>query len=1113
MSNNISLEKSLLAYRVMHTPTEFSWKQFWAKEVFSSDELFKCTEEEQKKFNARLEECLMTVLPNIKATGTGQTVNAAELLKMVTDPNRRSVKKKDRHVVYTSCNGERPIGQKAFDMWGGFQVIDMDIKNEEYAKLFKRQIFERLKKYNWFLGVMLSSSGCGLHIYTKIQIPESNENDHLKNKILYLTNFRHKYSFVYLACLKIIEKIDTLNKEDILKWMDMAMFKPQQGAFIPYDEHPLISTKFFQDFIYVNFDNVEDMGHPDVDWVAHPDLKEVFKRWEWFEDDSEYGDSEIQVTSAPELEVDTKNRYHYKHYERWRLANTLVHLYGPDQGYTYLRMICSPDIRNKELQSDCITASRHNKPIELWAVNRLNKYHGFKLKVNVDNQEADLEEIAGKVDTIEDPTALMVSKNMKNFYITKDQYLADISEQLIDSFGRITLIESGAGTGKTEMVKLLVKNGKRILMVMPFTSTIKSKVEGYSDWVYCYGNKRVKFTEKPGLAMTVDKFSHLNIMEVKEAGYDYIFIDESHLLFQSEYRPVMAKVIEMIRNTEVPIVMMSGTPIGEDIFFTGLVHLKVVKEDIRKKKFDVRLCESPEDALYLMCKHMADDIAEHKRVLFPTNKGTVYKEQIKALVKYFLENDHMIFEEPVVNYYKKSNVGEDFMNDINFKKTINKTDILMCSTYLSVGVDILDKFDFNIYFNEIWTPQEIEQFANRLRAHDLFIRLYLNYRDADGNSLHVSRYTPCSFKLSDDEIKNAHSILRLCNGMIERNPVEYKYNSLIASIISNNKFIEYNDIENKYYLNEIAYKTIFFERKFRAYAQQLPVLIKGMISYGYEYRSKNIGKFKPGEGQDINDIANASKKAAREQKSLNSEHVEELMEMITEDRLGIYKEVMEGKFDIKKGKKWDESVMDRTMTVKNIEVFEKVVPIFVSMSKMYDVDDIKEIFEFCKNGSGDYNFSAIKRIRLLINMIYNNKKNRLDLPIQDFMNKTYDFVYAHTEGDKASCRENEVNEFVIEFVQKYAAEESNDTVKILMSPVTIEDMRKSMLKVFKCLVDVGRPNKKREVKLKPVNLLWVEKEVKEAHRAAVEESKMYVLNEFLDAVKIDETNVDMTDFE
>lgn len=1109
MSKNISLEKSLLAYKVMHTPTEFSWKQYWAKETFKNDELFKCSEEEQKQFQARLEECYLTLMPSIKATTNGRIITLKDLIDIITDPRNKDIKKIDRKVVYTSANGERPIGQQAYDMWGGFQVIDMDIKNEEYAKCFKRQIFERLKKYNWFLGVALSSSGKGLHIYTKIQIPESNNGDRLKNKILYLTNFRHKYSFVYLACLKIIENNDQLSKEDILKWMDMAMFKPQQGAFLGYDPHPLISTHFFQDFIYVNFDNVEDMGHPDVDWVAHPDLKEVFKRWEWFEDEGDYESTPVEIKDAPELEVDTKNRYHYKHYERWRLANTLVKLYGADNGYNYLRMICTPDIRNKELQSDCVTAARHDKPIELWAVNRLNKYHGFKIKVNVDAEETDLADIAENVDSIEDPTALMPSENMKTFYITKREYLSDIRTQLLNSFGRITLIEAGAGTGKTEMVKLLVKQGKRVIMVMPFTSTIKSKVEGDKDWYYSYGNRKVKFTDKPGLSMTVDKFARLNLMEVKEAGYDYIFIDESHLLFQSEYRPVMAKVIELIRNTEVPIIMMSGTPIGEDIFFHDLVHLKVIKEDVREKKFDVRLCEGPRDSLYLMCKHMAQDIADHKRVLFPTNKGTVYKEQVAALVKYFLETEHFIFQPPVVNYYKKSNVGEEFMNDVNFKKTINKTDILMCSTYLSVGVDILDKFDFNIYFNEIWTPQEIEQFANRLRSHDLFIRLYLNYKDADGVPLNISKYTPCNFKLSDDEIKNAHSILRLCNGMIERNPVEYKYNSLVSSIISNNKFIEYNDLENKYYLNEIAYKTIFFERKFRAYAQQLPVLVKGMLSYGYKYTSKNMGQFKCEDSQTLKELEDVANEAASRQKSLNSDHVEELMEMITEDRLSIYREVMEGKYEIVKGNKWQEDQKEHKMTVKSIEMFEKVVPIFVSMSKMYEVDDIKDIFEMCRNGAGNYNFSAIKRIRLLINMVYNSKKDRLDLPIREFMQDTQNFVSDRMgEDGEAKCQESEINEFIYNFVQNYAKRESTKEIIITVSPVTIDEMQKSMKKVFKCLVEVGRPNKKHEVKIKLAELLWVEREVKEAHRESVQEAKLYMLNDFLDAMKISEADVE-----
>ena len=78
--------------------------------------------------------------------------------------------------------------------------------------------------------------------------------------------------------------------------------------------------------------------------------------------------------------------------------------------------------------------------------------------------------------------------------------------------------------------------------------------------------------------------------------------------------------------------------------------------------------------------------------------------------------------------------------------------------------------------------------------------------------------------------------------MIERNPIEYKYNSLISSIIHDNKFIEYNEVENKYYLNEIAYKVIYFERKYREYVEQLPVLMQGMKGYGYETQKNQTKK-------------------------------------------------------------------------------------------------------------------------------------------------------------------------------------------------------------------------------------------------------------------------------
>jgi hypothetical protein len=1091
---DLSLDKSLQAYRVMHTPSEYSWKQHWVSEKFSHIDYMKCTDDEKQQFGKRLDECKITIIDNVKMT-SGRECTLRDLINIIPNVSYSTVKKSDRKVVYSSSNGQRPIGQTAYDIWDGFQVIDMDIKDANIASQLKEKLFQRLTKYNWFLGVVISSSGKGLHIYTKIQIAQS-DSQNTKRKLLYITNFRHKYSFIYLACLTIGKELG-FGKDELLQWMDLAMFKPQQGAFIPYDPHPLINTNFFEDFIYVSFDNVEDLGHPDVDWVTYPDLKELFKRWEWFEETTEQ--PKIEVREAGELIVDTHNKVHYKHFERWRLANTLVKLYGLEQGFKYLRMICSNATKDKELQGDCITASRHDKPVDVWAVNRLNLQHGFKIKLNIPQEEFDLQELYNSIDNIENPTLIKESSNTKTYYIKSNEYLGNIKNQLIKDIGRVTLIEAGAGVGKTEMVKAFGREGKRVMMIMPFTSTIKSKVEGDKNWYYSYGNRKVRFDKEPCVSLTLDKFAKLNLMDIKEEGFDYIFLDESHLLFQSEYRPVMPKVIEMIRNSEVPIILMSGTPIGETVFFPDITHLRVIKEDTRKKEFNVRLVDKPDDLMYHMCRNMARDISQGKRVLFPTNKGTLYKEQIQAAVQYFLEKDFCYFDQIVVNYYKKSNIGEDFMNDINFNKTIKKTNILMCSDYLSVGVDILDKYEFSIYFSEIRLPQEVEQFANRLRSNDLFIYMYLSKNDANGDSKNLNIYNQIDLRLNDDEIKNAHAILAICNGMIERNPIEYKYNSLVASIINNNKFIEYNDIENKYYLNEIAYKTIYFERKYRDYAQQLPVLAKGMIAYGYEYSAKDLKSFNASDIEGFDSLKSAIQTAYDDRVKMNTSDIEELIDLITEDRLLIYKGVLSGEYDIKKGKDWKEDQVNKTMVVKNIEMFEKVVPLFVSMSKLYNVVDIKDIFEHCRNKNGSFNFAAIRRIRMLINILYNNKQKRLDIPIQDYMNRIYNFV-----ENNEKVRKQEIDKFIYDFTIEYAKMESKNGVIIEMSPITIQTMVEIFTNIFKCLVECSRP-KKGYLTMKKVELLWEEKQ--DNYSVTVMNEKIFALAEFLQYIDIDKEEV------
>lgn len=1107
MAEQISLEKVLQAYRVLNASAKDSFNHKIGQSYSSPDYLV-CDAAEKKQFEKVLDNTLISFLPSMYAK-EGVVKSTHDLINQIHDPRYEKIKKQDRELIYSTETGLRPTDREAWTMWNGFQVIDMDIKNEQLARQLKPVIFNRLHKCNWFLGVIRSTSGSGLHVYTKITVPQDIKGDYNKMRLLFLANYRHKFSFVYIACKTVAEELG-FTTDDLKKWLDVSMARPQQGAYIPYDVHPLINTGFFSDFIYFSFDNVEEIGAPEIDWITNPELRQIFQRWEWFisEDDQ----PEVAVLDSPDPEFRNNTKVHYKHHERWRLANTLVCLYEPSdpsipvtrnsKSYKYLRAITSNQVKDKELLADCQTAKRHKKPVDTWAVNRLNRVHGFKIKLSVEDKEIKESELFTSMEMVGNPNSIIESKWYKEFHINKDQYLGSLISGKIDLeryFRQITLLEAGPGLGKTEMVKMLVRGGKKIMMVQPFTSIIKSKVEQEEGWYNSYGSRKPNLNVEHGLALTLDKFSRLNMMDVKASGFDYIFIDESHLIFMSEYRPIMSQVINQIRSSEVPVIMMSGTPIGELVFFNDIMHIKVIKEETRKKQLEVCLVNDQGTLIYHMCRSIARDIANKKRVLFPSNEGTLFFKRVVAGVQYFLEQEHMIFDEVKSFYYKKANLGLNEMNWINFEKTIKDTQLLMCTTYAGAGVDIMDKLDFEIYFADICTAAECDQWCNRLRNNNLFVHMYVAKNDADGNSRNVMKFQPLNLRLNDDEIKDIHSILRLCNGMIERNPIDYKYNSLISSIVQNNQYIKFDEIKNQYVLDELAYKVVFFERKYRDFAQQLPVFSRGMELYGYEVTTNDLGEFKVQNSEVFQDIKNRVKQASDLQQDMNMKDIEELLDQISEDRLDVYKDVLAGKYEIKRGDKFKEDTNNMVMTVKNVEVFEKVVPTMISLSRNYEIDKVKDMFEFCRKPNGHFNFAALSRLRSLLNMVNSREKKQLDFPIEVFMDEAYAFA------DREVCNKQDLKDFIVTFAGRYARKESTPAIPIDKSELTTVRLADHLMRLFKCLVNVSRPAKDGTIHMERIEVLWKKRE----YMSGDKNNNLYFIEDFIDS-KVDEETITIT---
>lgn len=1032
----------------------------------------KCTVEEQQAFfedQLQMIECL--VLNSIYEKA-GIVWNWKQIYDLLYDEEYSKVEKSNRKVVYSTSSNNRPIGDISFQIWNGLQIIDLDIKDEKIANGLKYDLFDELSKFHWFIGVCKSASKKSLHIWTKIT-PISVE---FKNrKVEYLCNFRHKYSYIYIILSKYMEKYG-YTKDNIFEYMDMAMAKPQQGIFISSDD-AMMSTNFNDVRLDVNFEGAFDTGIESIDWISHPDLVKIFSKLEWFINDDFNKKQNLEISNIDNVnEYDiskSKGKKHYKHAQRWQLANTLTSIFGEQKAFNILVNICK-DTSPRELKGDIKTAAIHNKPISVWAVKELNNFHGFNIKIKDDNENEKIEELKEEItnaSTKIDPIQILNNKSKQTIlYLRKDQYLSDIKDDIIKNLDHITLLEAGAGYGKTEMIKSLKA---KTLLILPFTSTIKAKVESdekTSDWLYYYGNKRPTLVDILGnqnMSMTIDKFSRLNVFELDTAKFEYIVIDESHLLFTSSYRDVMGPTIQRLANCKAKIIMMTGTPTGEMLFFPNIKHIKVKKEDVRIKECIINLVPSSTEQLLDMCNSMATDIQENRKILFPTNNGNLYFDQVIGIISKILNERN--YTRPIkAFYYKKSQYGEESMDNINVNKTVGDNDIVFCSTYLSVGVDICDRLPFSVYFNETWIPQDIEQFANRLRNNDLYIKIYLPLHDNNGSLINYYYTQPLDLNFNQKDLMFARDLVKTCNDMLERNEEESKYNPLISSLLSANKYLKYDENDCKYYIDETTYKLKIFEERYSDYSKQLDVMMEGMRYYGYDVKCMTSDKeVDEGIKEDVDEFLKACRNIKFNQDTIK---VRTLLNHITDGNIDMYRELLRGNYSIFKDKD-DENVklrQENDLYVEDIEILEKHVPIILSLYKHYDCETISDIYEYCIDYKNNrLNFTKLRRIQRFVSIESSRKKKRLDFPVLRFIKDSQKWA---KENPQVSKREIEV--FLAEWTCKWC----NSIKNVIVDDLQYAETMFELVKEYWDIIIVHSKPKNGIITIQPFELIWKTKQ-------------------------------------
>ena len=1075
---------------------------------YSNIRYSKCKDDEKRRYLENRYDVPVMVADSIKVKH-GDISNLGEVFQWyITNPSYANIPKIQRKAMYSCTGDKRPTGELAYETWNGFQVLDLDIKNRIIAQYMKGQLFKILSKNIWFVGITLSTSGNGIHIWTKIEPMSQKEN----RKVEYIINYRQKFSTVYTALENIAYRmheqkyIQDLLKDNIISetdidfevmkdWIDMAMCKPQQATFIPYDPEAEFSTNFTNASLDTNFDTIIDGEMGEIDWMERKDLTVIFDRYQFFTDPSSNKEYDIELDEDEVFDPtngkksSTSTARHYKHWQRWQLANTLCSIYGATKGYQLLREVCSSKTSDRELMGDIRTANTYKKPVSTWAITELDRVHGFNIKIKTNDEEVNnilLSQTSNTLDESNSPTHLLNPETkVIDMTLSCDQFLSDIQDNIFKNLDLLNLLESGAGTGKTEMVKHLTG---RVCLLEPFTSILEQKIEKDEDiianWLTFWGNKQVgpsDWVSEKSFAMTFDKFANLNICNFINEGFEYIVIDESHLLFTSAYRDCMAPIIKRIMNLAqngITIILMTGTPTGEMMFMPYARHIRVRKEDNRIKNFTVVKSHSKDECTLNMCKDMATAITQGKRILYPTNRGNLYVSQIFGLVQQQLNDIH--FGRSINTfYYKKANSGMKSMDDIAESKTFGNNDIIACTNFLSVGVDICDKYNFEVFFDDLMMPQDVEQFTNRIRNNNLYIRLYVPKVDHVGLPIDYTKIKPLQMMVDEFERIRLFNICRTCNEVIERNGVEARYNDLTVALSHSNNCIIFDEYKNRYYIDQTAYKLHLFQDLYSEYISQLPIITRSMKYYGYEVFVEDRTNVMDDVQRD--DFKEILKKAKGTETNRQTVETNALLDSLTPSNIDIYNDIAKGNFDIIRNDKYKEDRLNNNILATDVEIITRNMPYINTFYKFYDIDTIRTIYDACTDvKSNRIVKSKLERIRKFVAMEIRRLNNKVDIPMYDFYKQSYDFAVNNSVTNK-----HDIDMFISKFCCSYCNSINGIVVqkdkdingKDTGSQKYLRNVNDIMTNIFWTIVEKGKVSKKNNtINIRPFELLWKRKE-------------------------------------
>lgn len=466
----------------------------------------------------------------------------------------------------------------------------------------------------------------------------------------------------------------------------------------------------------------------------------------------------------------------------------------------------------------------------LKTINFLNEYCGFKI-----NYEVKIKEDSFNFGI--DDWIFEISERKNEIFLDDNEYLYDKKDELLNLLDhRLNMLEAPAGRGKTSFFNKLYKDTKcKICIIQPYKSIISSKYDK-NICKLCIEKEKIM----PEYEYVVTHYhGFVNAYKKHNLGlYDYLVIDESHLLGTQEYRSdIILECIENIteyieEHKNCKLIVMTASPTNENRLFDNKIYnyVKIKYNDNRfisihymniltrnKIEFDKDIKDYHENYTYSLIDNILylSKIAkeEGRKIYIYWGNGSINNDEVYRKAAELLYGLN-------IAVYHRSNEGNEDLEYIRREGKIGKYDGMMSSCYFSVGCDLNDEEPAQVIIIGNGTYQDDYQVIQRFRksknikVNILVDNLYIKKHDCGEelnneilknkqiNNANSSRKTSLVTKSTNDDNSVKKAYIKTSKNYFSDIKRKFEFYKNMNYYIFNT--FTYDEINKEYSINELT---------------------------------------------------------------------------------------------------------------------------------------------------------------------------------------------------------------------------------------------------------------------------------------------------------------------